>query len=476
MNFSGTLSPKIGVLSTLSSLTLKGCGITCLTNLDLENNRLSGEIPSSLGNLKNLQFLILSKNNLSGTVPGSISDLPKLINLRLDSNDLSGQFYRNKLNCGKNFSYSCVSSGNGSGSSRNPKVGIIIGIVVGFIILLCGEVDRRIAFGQLKRFAWRELQLATANFSEKNILGQGGFGKVYKGVLSDNTKVAVKRLTDFESPGGDAAFQREVEMIGVAVHRNLLRLIGFCTTPTERLLVYPFMQNLSVAYRLRELKPGEPVLAWPARKRIALGAARGLEYLHEHCNPKIIHRDVKAANVLLDVDFEAVVGDFGLAKLVDVRRTNVTTSVRGTMGHIAPEYLSTGKSSERTDVFGYGIMLLELVTGQRAIDFSRLEDEDDVLLLDHVKNLEREKMLDAIVDRNLNKNYIMQEVEAMIQVALLCTQSSPEDRPAMSEVVRMLEGEGLAERWEEWQHVEVMRRQEYERMQRRFQWGEDSNV
>lgn len=116
---------------------------------------------------------------------------------------------------------------------------------------LAGEVDRRIAFGQLKRFSWRELQLATDNFSEKNVLGQGGFGKVYKGVLADNMKIAVKRLTDFESPGGDAAFQREVEMISVAVHRNLLRLIGFCTTPTERLLVYPFMQNLSVAYRLR---------------------------------------------------------------------------------------------------------------------------------------------------------------------------------------------------------------------------------
>lgn len=136
-----------------------------------------------------------------------------------------------------------------------------------------------------------------------------------------------------------------------------------------------------------ELKPGEPVLDWPTRKRVALGTARGLEYLHEHCNPKIIHRDVKAANVLLDEDFEAVVGDFGLAKLVDVRKTNVTTQVRGTMGHIAPEYLSTGKSSERTDVFGYGIMLLELVTGQRAIDFSRLEEEDDVLLLDHVSIL-----------------------------------------------------------------------------------------
>lgn len=135
---------------------------------------------------------------------------------------------------------------------------------------------------------------------------------------------------------------------------------------------------------IAEFKIGKAVLNWPTRKRVALGTSRGLEYLHEHCSPKIIHRDVKAANILLDEDFEAVVGDFGLAKLVDVRKTSVTTQVRGTMGHIAPEYLSTGKSSERTDVFGYGIMLLELVTGQRAIDFSRLEEEDDVLLLDHV--------------------------------------------------------------------------------------------
>ncbi|CAN6251224.1 unnamed protein product [Urochloa humidicola] len=144
------------------------------------------------------------------------------------------------------------------------------------------------------------------------------------------------------------------------------------------------------------------------------------------------------------------------------------------MGHIAPGYLSTGKSSERTDVFGYGIMLLELVTGQRAIDFSRLEEEEEVLLLDHVKKLQREGQLDSIVDGNLNQNYDDEELEMIIQIALLCTQASPEDRPSMSEVVRMLEGEGLAERWEEWQQVEVTRRQEYERMQRRFDWGEDS--
>ncbi|MED6174588.1 hypothetical protein PIB30_070410 [Stylosanthes scabra] len=522
MRLTGTLTPRIGVLKNLTALSLQGNAITGnipkelgnLTNLgrlDLENNRLTGQIPSSFGNLKKLQFLTLSQNNLNGTIPESIGNLPSLISVMLDSNNLSGEipeqlfkvtkynFTGNKLNCGVNYPHPCASDNTDQGSSHKSKVGLIVGIIIGLIFIfflggllffwcknrhkgykreifvdVAGEVDRRIAFGQLKRFAWRELQIATDNFSEKNVLGQGGFGKVYKGVLADNTKVAVKRLTDYESPGGDAAFQREVEMISVAVHRNLLRLIGFCTTPTERLLVYPFMQNLSVAYRLRELKPGEPVLDWPTRKRVALGTARGLEYLHEHCNPKIIHRDVKAANVLLDEDFEAVVGDFGLAKLVDVRKTNVTTQVRGTMGHIAPEYLSTGKSSERTDVFGYGIMLLELVTGQRAIDFSRLEEEDDVLLLDHVKKLEREKRLDAIVDRNLNKNYNIQEVEMMIQVALLCTQATPEDRPLMSEVVRMLEGEGLAERWEEWQHVEVNRRQEYERLQRRFDWGEDS--
>ncbi|XP_056696801.1 probable LRR receptor-like serine/threonine-protein kinase At5g10290 [Spinacia oleracea] len=522
MGLSGSISTKVGTLKTLTTLSLQGNRITgkipqelgnlsSLTNLNLEKNRLTDEIPSSLGNLKNLKYLTLSHNNLSGTIPDSLASLDNLINLQLSSNQLSGQvpqqlfqisqynFSGNELSCGGDIHHPCAADGNGTGSSNKTKVGVIVGVVGGLVGILllggllffmcksritgyrrevyvdvAGEVDRTIAFGQLKRFSYRELQVATDNFNEKNVLGQGGFGKVYKGVLGDNTKVAVKRLTDYESPGGDAAFQREVEMISVAVHRNLLRLIGFCTTPTERLLVYPFMQNLSVAYRLRELKPGEAVVEWPRRKQIALGTARGLEYLHEHCNPKIIHRDVKAANVLLDEDFEAVVGDFGLAKLVDVRKTNVTTQVRGTMGHIAPEYLSTGKSSERTDVFGYGIMLLELVTGQRAIDFSRLEEEDDVLLLDHVKKLQREKRLDAIVDKNLNKVYDIQEVEMMIQVALLCTQSSPEERPAMSDVVRMLEGEGLAARWEEWQNVEVTRRQEYERLQRRFDWGDDS--
>lgn len=128
----------------------------------------------------------------------------------------------------------------------------------------------------------------------------------------------------------------------------------------------------------------QAVLDWPTRERVALGSARGLAYLHEHCDPKIIHRDVKAANILLDEEFEAVVGDFGLAKLMNYKDTHVTTAVHGTIGHIAPEYLSTGRSSEKTNVFGYGVMLLELITGQRAYDLARLDKDDEVMLLDWV--------------------------------------------------------------------------------------------
>ena len=133
-----------------------------------------------------------------------------------------------------------------------------------------------------------------------------------------------------------------------------------------------------------ELRDGQPPLDWPTRKRIALGSARGLAYLHDSCDPKVIHRDIKAANILLDEGFEAVVADFGLAKLMDYRNTHVTTAVHGTLGHIAPEYLSTGRSSEKTDVYGYGIMLLELITGQRAFDLARLACNEDVMLLSWV--------------------------------------------------------------------------------------------
>ncbi|KAJ4966107.1 hypothetical protein NE237_017956 [Protea cynaroides] len=520
--FSGTLSPSITKLKFLVTLELQNNHLSGmlpdylgsmeqLQYLNLGNNSFSGSIPTTWGQLSNLKHLILSGNKLSGHIPASITNMTALLELDLSANIFSGRippelfkvpnfnFTGTHLDCGSHWQQTCVSKSSVPASQRKSRLGIVlvlIAAVFGTILLLsigamfayryhevhkpkndmfvdvAGEDEGSLCFGQLRRFSWREIQLATDNFSESNVIGQGGFGKVYRGVLLDNTKVAVKRLTDYHNPGGEAAFQREVELISVAVHRNLLRLIGFCTTSSERILVYPFMQNLSVAYRLRDLKPGEKGLDWPTRKRVAFGAAHGLEYLHEHCSPKIIHRDLKAANILLDDNFEAVLCDFGLAKLVDPRLTHVTTHVRGTMGHIAPEYLSTGKSSEKTDVFGYGITLLELVTGQRAIDFSRLEEEEDVLLLDHIKKLQREKRLHDIVDSSL-KSYDPKEVEYIVQVALLCTQNSPEGRPKMAEVVNMLQGVGLAERWEEWEHLEVIRNQEYSVIYQ-FAWPEDS--
>ncbi|KAH9664743.1 putative LRR receptor-like serine/threonine-protein kinase [Citrus sinensis] len=466
----------------------------------------------------NVISLTLRSNGFSGKISPSITKLKFLASLELQDNDLSDNFHCNTclylplkslsfvLYCQLYWNTSHLWLKLGAAlhvealSSSRTKLRIVVASAsCGAFVLLslgalfacryqklrkikhdvffdvAGEDDSKVSLTQLRRFSWRELQLATDNFSESNVIGQGGFGKVYKGVLSDNTKVAVKRLQDYYSPGGEAAFQREVHLISVAIHKNLLQLIGYCATSSERILVYPFMQNLSVAYRLRDLKPGEKGLDWPTRKRAAFGTAYGLEYLHEHCNPKIIHRDLKAANILLDDNFEAVLCDFGLAKLVDAKLTHVTTQIRGTMGHIAPEYLSTGKSSEKTDVFGYGITLLELVTGQRAIDFSRLEEEEDVLLLDHIRKLLREDRLNDIVDRNLN-TYDSKEVETMVQVALLCTQSTPEDRPPMAQVVKMLQGEDLAERWAEWEELEEVRQQEVSLLPHQFAWGEDSSI
>ncbi|KAJ9686935.1 hypothetical protein PVL29_015684 [Vitis rotundifolia] len=463
-------------------------------------NNLNGTIPDTLGKLTKLRFLRLNNNALTGTIPMSLTTVMTLQVLDLSNNHLRGDipvngsfslfnsvsFNNNDLNQIPVFPPPPISvfppppiSPTPTTASENSATGAIAGEVAAGAALLFAalaivlawwlrrkpqehfsdvpaEKDPEVHLAQLKRFSLHELQVATDNFSNKNILGSGRFGKVYKGSLADGSLVAVKRLKKERIHGGELQFQTEVEMISMAVHRNLLRLCGFCMTPTERLLVYPFMVNGSVASCLRERADGQSPLNWPIRKQIALGSARGLAYLHDHCDPKIIHRDVKAASILLDKEFEAVVGDFGLAKLMDYKDTHVTTAVCGTIGHIAPEYLSTGRSSEKTDVFGYGVMLLELITGQRAFDPARLANDDDVMLLDWVKELLNNKKLETLVDSKLQGYYIVEEVEELIQVALLCTLSTASDRPKMSDVVKMLEGDGLAERWEQWQKEDVI--------------------
>ncbi|KAH1250333.1 BRASSINOSTEROID INSENSITIVE 1-associated receptor kinase 1 [Glycine max] len=504
-NLSGQLVPQLGQLPNLQYLELYSNNITGkipdelgslrnLVSLDLYSNNITGPISDNLANLKKLRFLRLNNNSLSGKIPVRLTTVDSLQVLDLSNNNLTGDIpingsfssftpisFRNNPSLNNNTLVPPPAVTPPQSSSGNGNRAIVIiagGVAVGAALLfaapvivlvywkrrkprdfffdVAAEEDPEVHLGQLKRFSLRELQVATDTFNNKNILGKGGFGKVYKGRLTNGDLVAVKRLKEERTQGGEMQFQTEVEMISMAVHRNLLRLRGFCMTPTERLLVYPFMSNGSVASCLRDRPESQPPLEWPKRKNIALGAARGLAYLHDHCDPKIIHRDVKAANILLDDDFEAVVGDFGLAKLMDYKDTHVTTAVRGTIGHIAPEYLSTGKSSEKTDVFGYGVMLLELITGQRAFDLARLANDDDVMLLDWVKALLKDKRLETLVDTDLEGKYEEAEVEELIQVALLCTQSSPMERPKMSEVVRMLDGEGLAEKWDKWWQKEDM--------------------
>ncbi|KAM3252891.1 protein NSP-INTERACTING KINASE 1 [Capsicum annuum] len=504
-NLSGTLSPSIGNLTNLQIILLQNNNITGpipkeigrlskLQTLDLSDNFVTGDIPLSLGHLNDLKYMKLNNNNLSGEIPVSLASMSQLTLVDLSFNNLSGPVPRlpakkfnivgNPLICATGSEPDCYgmqllpmsmtlnsTESSSSGKQKGHKIALVFGSTLGCISLLVLGIglflwsrhrhnqqaffdvkDRHheeVSLGNLRRFQFKDLQIATNNFSSKNILGKGGFGNVYKGHLPDGTPVAVKRLNDGNAIGGEKQFQTEVEMISLAVHRNLLRLYGFCMTQAEKLLVYPYMSNGSVASRLR----AKPVLDWGTRKRIALGAARGLLYLHEQCDPKIIHRDVKAANILLDDFCEAVVGDFGLAKLLDHQDSHVTTAVRGTVGHIAPEYLSTGQSSEKTDVFGFGILLLELITGMRAIEFGKAANQKGAML-DWVRKIHQEKKLDVLVDKDLRINYDRIELEEMVQVALLCTQYLPGHRPKMSEIVRMLEGDGLAERWEASQKFE----------------------
>ncbi|KAE8735454.1 Protein NSP-INTERACTING KINASE 3 [Hibiscus syriacus] len=451
--------------------------------LDLSNNRFSSEVPGSFGQLNSLQYLRLNNNSLSGPFPASLAKIPQLAFLDFSYNNLSGPVPKfpartfnivgNPLICGSISTEACSGTVDAvsfsfflgsSGAQKSKRLAVALGISLSFVFLILlafallwhrkkwkrlmilnisdKQEEGLISLGNLRNFPLRELQFATDNFSSKNILGTGGFGNVYKGKLGDETLVAVKRLKDLTGSFGDSQFRTELEMINLAVHRNLLRLIGYCATSNERLLVYPYMSNGSVASRLR----GKPALDWNTRKRIAIGAARGLLYLHEQCDPKIIHRDVKAANILLDDYCEAIVGDFGLAKLLDHADSHVTTAVRGTVGHIAPEYLSTGQSSEKTDVFGFGILLIELITGMRALEFGKTVSQKGAML-EWVKKIQQEKKVEVLTDRELGNNYDRIEVGEMLQVALLCTQYLPAHRPRMSEVVRMLEGDGLAEKW-----------------------------
>ncbi|PHT48046.1 Proline-rich receptor-like protein kinase PERK9 [Capsicum baccatum] len=225
-------------------------------------------------------------------------------------------------------------------------------------------------------FTYQELVEATNDFSVKNELGKGGFGCVYKGYLADGRYVAVKQL-NIGGSQGEREFRAEVEIISRIHHRHLVSLVGYCISENKRLLVYDYVSNNTLYFHLHA--QGRPVMSWATRIKIAVGAARGIAYLHEDCNPRIIHRDIKSSNILLDDNFEARVSDFGLAKLAQDAESHITTRVVGTFGYMAPEYASTGKLTEKSDVYSFGVVLLELITGRKPVDTSQPPGQENLV-------------------------------------------------------------------------------------------------
>ncbi|KDP37232.1 hypothetical protein JCGZ_06288 [Jatropha curcas] len=286
-------------------------------------------------------------------------------------------------------------------------------------------------------FAYEELVMATNGFSNANLVGQGGFGYVHKGVLRDGKVVAIKQLKA-GSGQGEREFQAEIEIISRVHHCHLVSLIGYCITGAQRMLVYEFVPNNTLEFHLHG--KGRPTINWSVRMKIAVGSAKGLAYLHEDCRPKIIHRDIKASNILLDDDFEPKVADFGLAKYYLDTDTHVSTRVMGTFGYLAPEYASSGRLTEKSDVFSFGVVLLELITGRRPVDRSQPFDDSIVdWARPLLKQALEEGIYDALVDPKL-QDYDSTEMTRMMSCAKACIRHSARLRPRMSQIVRALEG------------------------------------
>ncbi|XP_010936810.1 cysteine-rich receptor-like protein kinase 44 isoform X2 [Elaeis guineensis] len=300
-----------------------------------------------------------------------------------------------------------------------------------------GQIEnlRSLSSSELHLMDLSAIQVATNNFSKENKLGEGGFGPVYKGVLCGGTEVAIKRLSA-KSRQGAVEFSNEVELIAKLQHRNLVRLLGFCAGKEEKLLIYEYLPNRSLDAFLFDPNKRRQ-LDWEKRRQIIVGIARGLLYLHEDSLLKVIHRDLKASNVLLDNKMNPKISDFGMAKIFEGEENEVNTGkVVGTFGYMAPEYAIEGIFSVKSDVFSFGVLLLEILSGERN-GASYLKQHGDSLVK-HAWQLWNEDRVTEFMDPLLGDSYPMNEARQCYRVGLLCVQENPEDRPTMSSVVLML--------------------------------------
>lgn len=290
----------------------------------------------------------------------------------------------------------------------------------------------------VKVFSYNDLRKATQDFSDANKIGEGGFGSVFRGVLKDGTLVAVKVLSA-TSRQGVREFLTELTAISDIKHANLVTLIGCCAEGSHRILVYNYLENNSLAQTLLGSRYSNIRFNWRARVKIAVGIACGLAFLHEEIRPHIIHRDIKASNILLDKDLTPKISDFGLARLLPPNATHVSTRVAGTLGYLAPEYAIRGQVTKKSDIYSYGVLLLEIVSG-RCNTNTRLPSEDQ-FLLERTWALYEEGRLEDIIDIDIGDDLDVDEACRFMKIGLLCTQDAMARRPSMTNVVRMLSGE-----------------------------------
>ncbi|CAA2994797.1 leucine-rich repeat receptor-like serine threonine- kinase BAM1 [Olea europaea subsp. europaea] len=475
--FSGSIPAEIGKLQQLSKMDfshnsfsgpiapqISQCKV--LTFVDLSRNQLSGDIPTELTTMRILNYLNLSRNHLVGSIPASISSMQSLTAVDFSYNNLSGlvpgtgqfsyfnytSFLGNPDLCGPYLGPCKAGIVNGvqrpheKGTfSPSMKLLLVIGLLVCSIVFAVAAIIKARSLKKASEArAWKLTAFQRLDFTsddvldclkEDNIIGKGGAGIVYKGVMSNGEEVAVKRLPAMSRGSShDHGFNAEIQTLGRIRHRHIVRLLGFCSNHETNLLVYEYMPNGSLGEMLHSKKGGH--LHWDTRYKIAMEAAKGLCYLHHDCSPLIVHRDVKSNNILLDSSFEAHVADFGLAKfLQDSGTSECMSAIAGSYGYIAPEYAYTLKVDEKSDVYSFGVVLLELVTGRRPVG----EFGDGVDIVQWVRKMtdgNKEEVL-KILDLRL-PTVPLHEVMHVFYVAMLCVEEQAVERPTMREVVQIL--------------------------------------
>ncbi|WVZ90842.1 hypothetical protein U9M48_037102 [Paspalum notatum var. saurae] len=444
-------------------------GPAWITALNLSSSGLTGDIDSSFGDLKSLQFLDLSNNSLSGPVPDFLVQMSSLKFLDLSSNKLSGSVPAVLLERRQNGTLVLRTTNNANlcdngASTCEPKkksnrtlvIATVVPIAVATLLfvaaylILCRMRNRQDKWMENKsrlnnsqdksnifenrKFTYKELKLMTANFREE--IGRGGFGAVFLGYLDNESPVAIKMRSKTSSQG-DKEFLAEARHLSRVHHRNLVSLIGYCKDKKHLALVYEYMHGGNLEDCLRGEASAATPLTWHQRLKISLDSAQGLEYLHKSCQPPLIHRDVKTKNILLSADIEAKIADFGLMKaFADEFRTHVTTLPAGTLGYLDPEYYNTSQLSEKSDVYSFGVVLLELITGQPpAVSISSTESI-------HVALWVRQKLSEGdisnVADPRMGGEYDVNSVWKVAELALKCKERPSRERPSMTDVVAEL--------------------------------------